>query len=59
GLRGAFKVGGNSSLRAHCRQHFDVYEKYCKDKGLEIRDSAMPPADLKKKKEAAEAAEAK
>ncbi|KAF9006791.1 hypothetical protein BDZ89DRAFT_883759, partial [Hymenopellis radicata] len=52
GLRAAFKVGSNSSLRVHCRQHFAVYEKYCKDKGIEIRQKAKP-ADMVKAEEVA------
>lgn len=56
--RGCFHKGGNSSLRHHLRQHWALYKKTCEEKGVAIRDSAMPTAVLKAKQEAAAAAEA-
>lgn len=44
GLRGAFKKGNNSStLRYHCRLHFEIYQKRCTTAGVAMHHRAIPP----------------
>ncbi len=38
----AFHVGGNSSCRAHIRQHYDLYETRCKEKDIPISHWSIP-----------------
>jgi hypothetical protein len=50
-LRKAFHVGGNSSLRSHIRQHYEIYLERCKEAKIEPHHHAMPRNLWKKKKE--------
>ena len=51
GLRKAFHIGGNSSCRQHIRQHWELYEKGCKDKNIPVNHWAIPRPILKNLKE--------
>ena len=51
-LQKAFHVSGNSSLRTHIRQHYEIYLQKCKEAKIEPHHHAMPHALLKKKAEA-------
>jgi hypothetical protein len=42
GLRKAFHVGGNSSCRAHIRQHYELYQQRCKDGNIPENHHAVP-----------------
>lgn len=41
-MRKAFHIGGNSSCRAHIRQHYELYKKRCKDGNIPENHHAMP-----------------
>src|SRR5271156_913731 len=54
GKRVAFHVGGNSSCRAHLRQHYEVYMEKCEKANIPTNHWAMPRAmwnQLEKDKE--------
>lgn len=40
--RGAFFTGGNSSCRAHIRQHYELYRDRCKEAGIQENHFAIP-----------------
>jgi hypothetical protein len=37
-----FYTGGNSSCRAHIRQHYELYKQHCKDKDIRENHHALP-----------------
>ncbi len=47
-MRRTFYLGGNTSCRKHIRQHWDVYEKQCKEKNIPMSITCMPPEILAK-----------
>jgi len=42
GKRKAFHKGGNSSCRAHIRQHYTVYKQRCEDRNIPMSHWAIP-----------------
>jgi hypothetical protein len=44
GIRKAFYVGGNSTCRSHIRQHYELYQRLCKEKGIPENHYAIPRA---------------
>jgi hypothetical protein len=40
--RSAFLTGGNSSCRAHIRQHYGLYQQLCKEKNIPQNHHAIP-----------------
>ena len=42
GIHRAFLIGGNSTCRAHIRQHYDVYQKLCEENNVEVHHHAVP-----------------
>ena len=54
GKRKAFHVGGNSSCRAHLRQHYDVYKERCEKENIPVNHWAIPRPIWKKMEEAKE-----
>jgi DNA-binding LacI/PurR family transcriptional regulator len=42
GKRKAFHVGGNSSCRAHIRQHYDIYKEKCEKANIAVNHWAIP-----------------
>ena len=46
-----FHIGGNSSCRAHLRQHYEIYKKRCEEKGIPINHWAIPRTVWKKMEE--------
>ena len=38
----AFHKGGNSSCRAHIRQHFEIYKEKCEKAGIPVNHWAIP-----------------
>jgi hypothetical protein len=55
GLRKCFLTGGNSTLRQHCRRHYQLYKEKCKEAGIPVNHHAIPPklaqAQAEEKKE--------
>jgi hypothetical protein len=51
GERGAFFTGGNSSCRAHIRQHYQLYKDRCKEAGIPESHHAIPRAIWRKMEE--------
>ncbi len=49
GLRKCFLTGGNSTLRQHCRKHYEIYKQRCEESNIPLNDRAIPPQILKKK----------
>ncbi|KAH9012748.1 hypothetical protein EDB84DRAFT_1243302, partial [Lactarius hengduanensis] len=43
GLRKCFLMGGNSTLRQHCRRHYTLYKEKCERAGVPINHCAIPP----------------
>jgi hypothetical protein len=41
-LRKAFFVGGNSTCRAHIRQHYELYQRRCKEQNIPENHHAIP-----------------
>lgn len=54
GLFKVFLTGGNSMLRFHCQQHWELYKKLCETNKVQVRDRATPPAILKQRQADAE-----
>jgi hypothetical protein len=52
GLRKAFFCGSNTSCRQHLRQHYEIYQKRCKEEGIPENYRAVPPHILKEREEA-------
>lgn len=50
GLRKAFHIGGNSSCRQHLRQHWQLYEKMCKENSIPVNHWAVPRGIWREKK---------
>jgi hypothetical protein len=42
GKRKAFHKGGNSSCRAHLRQHYELYKTRCTEKAIPINHWSIP-----------------
>lgn len=42
GKRKAFHKGGNSSCRAHLRQHYDLYKEKCEKANVPVNHWAIP-----------------
>ncbi|KAF8885833.1 hypothetical protein BD779DRAFT_1411989, partial [Infundibulicybe gibba] len=42
GKRKCFHVGGNSSCRAHIRQHFKEYKERCEAEDIPLNHHALP-----------------
>jgi hypothetical protein len=42
GEKTAFFTGGNSSCRAHIRQHYEIYKERCKDQDIRESHHAIP-----------------
>src|ERR1700678_4689284 len=51
GKRKVFHIGGNSSFRAHLRQHYEIYKKRCEEKGIPINHWAIQRTVWKKMEE--------
>lgn len=43
GLCKCFLTGGNSTLRQHCRKHYELYKKRCKEAGIPVNYHVIPP----------------
>jgi hypothetical protein len=43
GLRKCFLTGGNSTLRQHCRQHYEIYKEMCEKDNVPLNHHAIPP----------------
>ena len=43
GLRKCFLTGGNSTLRQHCRKHYELYKNKCETAGIPVNHHAIPP----------------
>jgi hypothetical protein len=43
GLRKCFLTGGNSTLRQHCRKHYELYKDKCEKAGIPVNHHAIPP----------------
>ena len=41
GICRAFLTGGNSTCHAHIGQHYDVYQKLCKENNIEVHHHAV------------------
>ncbi|KAM6491698.1 hypothetical protein JOM56_012860, partial [Amanita muscaria] len=46
-LRKCFLAGGNSTLRQHCRQHFEIYKEKCEKNNIPLNHHAIPPPLMK------------
>jgi hypothetical protein len=51
GKRKAFHTGGNSSCRVHIRQHYELYQKQCKEANIPENHWAIPHMTWKQMKE--------
>jgi hypothetical protein len=52
GLRKAFFCGSNTSCRQHIRQHYEIYQKRCREQGLIENYRAVPPQILREREAA-------
>ena len=52
GLRKAFFCGSNTSCRQHIRQHYAVYQEWCREQNLTENQRAIPPHILKEREAA-------
>jgi hypothetical protein len=43
GLWKCFLVGGNSTLRQHCWQHYELYKERCEEANIPVNHRAIPP----------------
>ena len=50
-LKKAFFTGGNSSCRAHIRQHYEIYKVRCKDGNIPVNHHAIPRNIFRQMKE--------
>jgi hypothetical protein len=50
-LKKAFFTGGNSSCRAHIRQHYETYQVRCKDGNVPVNHHAIPRNIFRQMKE--------
>jgi DNA-binding LacI/PurR family transcriptional regulator len=51
GKRKAFHIGGNSSCRAHLRQHYNLYKERCEKADIPLNHWAIPRTVWKKMEE--------
>jgi hypothetical protein len=42
-LRKCFFLGGNSTLRQHCRKHYEIYKQKCEAANIPMNHHAIPP----------------
>lgn len=42
-LRKCFFLGGNSTLRQHCRKHYEIYKQKCEAANIPMNHYAIPP----------------
>lgn len=46
-LRKCFLTGGNSTLRQHCRKHYEIYKEKCEEANVPVNHHAIPPKLLR------------